>query len=119
MITPPNPSIPTLGGTSSNKGTSNLRPVTSLKLKARPRGCMEQNSTVDKDKDRDTDKVKVRIKGMGMVEDMIKVKVKVKRGMGMRGSITRREVGLVIWIWERKVMDKDKGLRIVSRARFT
>ena len=113
MITPPNPSIPTLGGTSSNKGTSNLRPVTSLKLKARPRGCMEQNSTVDKDKDRDPDKVKVRIKGMGMVEGMIKVKV--KRGTGMRRGITKGEVGLVMWIWERR----DKGFRIVSRARFT
>jgi hypothetical protein len=97
-----------LGGTSSNKGTS-----LKLKVKVRPRGCMEENSTVDKD--RDTDKAKD--KRMGMVEGMIKVKV--KRDTGMRRGIIRREVGLVIWIWERKVKHKDRGLRIVSRARFT
>jgi hypothetical protein len=99
--------------------TSNIRPDTSpslkLKVKVRPRGCTEENSTADKDKDRDTDKA--TDKGMGMVEGMIKVKV--KRGTDMRRGIIRREVGLVIWIWERKVKHKDRGLRIVSRARFT
>lgn len=84
---------------------------------------MEENSTAgkDKDKDRDTDIVKDRIKGMGM--GMVKgmIKVKGKRGTGMRRGIIRREVELVIWIWERrdKGRDKDKGLRIVSRTRLT
>jgi hypothetical protein len=114
-----------LGGISSNKdkGTSNISPAISLKLKfkVRPRGCMEENSTADKDKDRDTDRVKVRFKGMGIAEGMIKVKVKVKvkRGMSIRRGIIRREVGLVIWIWERRDRGKVKGLPIVSRARFT